>query len=99
MGKLRLEMEHLQVESFEVQEAEAQGRGTVHGQLQETDPRVCESNGCRTLNYSNCASCDQTCVGTCIGDYTCNALASCDLWACGGSEYGDCTQDWTCGTW
>ena len=82
MRKLKLSLESLDVESFQVAD-EAHGRGTVEAHLQYTDPRVCSTDvDCQSLNYSNCATCDSTCVGTCLGQYTCEALDSCDPWAC-----------------
>jgi hypothetical protein len=80
MKKLRLDLSALVVESFGIHEEPGE-RGTVHGQAQYTDPRVCETNemGCyvQTLAASNCATCDQSCIGTCWGQYTCVGAFTC----------------------
>ena len=70
MRKLKLDLDALQVERFEVQErGRTQGRGTVRGHsglgVPPSDPSVCDS---RETCYVTCMSCD-SCLGSC--DPTC----------------------------
>ena len=76
-GKLKLELEHLAVESFDTQ-ASAERKGTVFGE-QCTCWTNCTCPGCPTC----AASCNGTCGGTCdasacYGSCNCSGYYSCD---------------------
>lgn len=71
MRKLKLDLDELVVESFDTHAA-ASGRGTVQGQAQYTDPRICETNGCPIQTVAVTA-----CVATCWGQYTCDGYFTC----------------------
>ena len=80
MEKLKLDLNALVVESFDIHDEHGE-RGTIHGQAQQTDPRICETNemGCyaQTLGVTNCGTCEQTCVQTCLGQWTCAGWFTC----------------------
>lgn len=84
MRKLRLEIEELSVESFEVAKEQERG-GTVRGEQ--------ESWTCN-VNYT-CI--DVTCAGSnCpTWDYTCEHHDTCRA-SCGGSCVGDTCDNFTC---
>jgi hypothetical protein len=70
MRKLKLDVEALQVESFEAVSRTVEG-GTVHGQeIFEKDPvsTECDGNGWGSL-FGTCAGCPT--VGTCVGPTYC----------------------------
>ena len=71
MRKLKLELDELSVESFEVAE-KAEERGTVHG-------NVFMTQFCTGANGVTCGESCGTCVGTCVNEScdTCVDL-SCD---------------------
>ena len=72
--KLRLDLQDLQVESFDSAPRTAANRGTVQGN-QETLYNTCETNTCgfETCAAGTCAagscaaSCNGTCFNTCAG--------------------------------
>jgi hypothetical protein len=100
-GKLKLEVEHLQVESFDVQ-AQPVGRGTVHAHFSDA-PGVCitEDPSCNAIPSCN-GTCNMSCGDTC--GYTCGGGGSCGM-TCGDTCFtcytcelscgGRCTGDWT----
>jgi hypothetical protein len=70
MRKLKLDVDALQVESFEAHPPAARG-GTVHGQVQDVDPEDstdCDGAGWGSL-FGTCNNCPT--VGTCIGPTYC----------------------------
>lgn len=84
MGKLRLNLDQLTVDSFDTS-VTAKEKGTVFGE-QCTCNTVCTCPGC--------PSCDATCPATCA--YTCDDWScggSCFLTECGGNTYNDPTCD------
>jgi hypothetical protein len=95
MGKLRMNLDQLTVESFDTS-APAGRRGTVFGEEQCTCPTACETActcpGCNTCDHTACnqESCNGTCGTTCgygSGCYTCGATEgayTCDYSATGG---------------
>ncbi|HWK89445.1 MAG TPA: hypothetical protein VNP72_05595 [Longimicrobium sp.] len=100
-SKLRLDLDQLQVESFDTHPGEAQKRGTVHGHQQYCYycccyPCCCGGGTAMTgCGQNTCqASCNGTCYASCNGtcDASCNGTcgATCDYSAC----YGSC--DYTC---
>src|SRR5206468_6458154 len=72
--KLRLDLQDLQVESFDSDSRTAANRGTVQGN-EETSYNTCETNTCgfETCAADTCmagtcaASCNGTCFNTCAG--------------------------------
>lgn len=57
MKKVKLEVDELAVESFETSAGEEEGRGTVFGNVKETDIRYCGSGyRCYTDNEPECAT-------------------------------------------
>lgn len=69
MKKLKLDLESVHVESFDVS-PEGAGRSTIHGYAEliaaaePTNSPSCPTNGCGTC-YETCwDSCEYTCVGT-----------------------------------
>jgi hypothetical protein len=84
MGKLRLNLDQLTVDSFDTS-ITAKEKGTVFGE-QCTCNTVCTCPGC--------PSCDATCPATCA--YTCDDWScggSCFYTECGGNTYNDPTCD------
>ncbi|HEX8692467.1 MAG TPA: hypothetical protein VF746_08620 [Longimicrobium sp.] len=84
MRKLKLDVEELKVDSFEVAEDEKAPRGTVRGHAQYTDYRVCDTavdcswNSCPSNCVSACAvTCYDTCEATC--EMSCHYGSSCGL--------------------
>lgn len=71
MGKLRLQLDQLTVDSFDTSTPEAD-RGTVFGE-QCTCHTNCTCPGCPTCDHTQCGqlSCHDSCAGTCQGWYTC----------------------------
>lgn len=68
MKKLKLDMDALRVESF-ASDAAGEGRGTVHGHLRPTDPKVCPfSNNWYCSVGDGCTWEDYTCRLSCGGD-------------------------------
>ncbi|HEX2205649.1 MAG TPA: hypothetical protein VHG91_20220 [Longimicrobium sp.] len=70
MKKLRLEVEHLSVQTFHVTPGRAGERGTVWGAISYPAPATCvntdcDQNTCGTCNNTCPDSCYQSCVGTC----------------------------------
>jgi hypothetical protein len=82
MKKLRLQLEDLQIDSFQTTPAE-KPKGTVFGE-QCTCYTQCTCPGCPT--------CDASCNGTC--DASCNGTCNCSGATCDASCYGTC--EWTC---
>lgn len=79
--KLKLEIENVQVESFDTVPAEA-GRGTVRGQI--TAAESCEVvTDCTCRTYCQCTgqwTCPDNPLGTCDGGSTC--YGTCHTGAC-----------------
>ena len=72
MRKLTLDLDALQIDSFEITDDAKARRGTVHGHVDYTNPVVCNTAVDCSFNscYSNCQSnCGVTCIDTC--DVTC----------------------------
>ena len=83
MNKLKLQLEDLQVDTFQTTSAE-KPKGTVFGE-QCTCYTQCTCPGCPTC-YASCnGSCDASCNGTC----------NCSGDTCDASCYGSCVDD-TC---
>lgn len=83
MKKLRLDLDHLAVESFDTSARRATGRGTVRGHTALTGYLTCQG---------------ATCVGSCLGEPSCIGGATCNH-ACpsgGGTCGGLCTY-YNCG--
>jgi len=80
MKKLRLDLDHLQVESFDTQTAPAE-RGTVDA-----------AQACTCPGYGTCANTECGTCNTCQGQYTCDpsqcngSCGSC-VWSC---DYSQC---------
>ena len=92
-SKLKLNLNELQVDSFNTLETE-QKSGTVFGE-QCTCRTACTCPGCPTC-YASCnGTCDASCNGTCY-DYTC---ADCGTDYCGADTQYDatCNGYGTCG--
>lgn len=85
MHKVKLLLEHLQVESFEVDPG-SRGLGTVRGM-------EVEGSGVHTECYTHCAGGDCEPVNSVVKTH-CNA--ECPSWN-GGCGSDDWTCDWTCG--
>jgi hypothetical protein len=86
MGKLRLELDQLTVDSFDTSVAQAE-KGTVFGE-QCTCYTACTCPGCETCDHTACnqETC-QTCQ-TCQGQgYSCDP--SCNELSCGGGHTCD----------
>jgi hypothetical protein len=77
MRKLKLQLEDLQIDSFQTTPAE-RPKGTVFGE-QCTCYTQCTCPGCPTCDASCNGTCDASCNGTC--DATCNGCSgfTCDL--------------------
>jgi hypothetical protein len=84
-SKLKLDLDELQVESFDTTPGEHRREGTVFGQ-QCTCYTQCTCPGCPTCD----ASCNGTCGGTC--DASCNGTCG---GTCANSCYGTCGE-YTC---
>jgi hypothetical protein len=84
MGKLRLDLDQLCVESFATDER-GRGRGTVKGNAELADGAVvmpggtlnqtCMIDFCKDSWMSGCLTCAGTCVDTCMN--TCNTCNTC----------------------
>jgi len=81
MRKLKLNLEALHVDSFEITDEDAR-RGTVHGHVDYTHPIVCDTavdcsyNTCQSNCFTECAvTCYQTCEYTC--EMSCHYGSSC----------------------
>ena len=83
MRKLRLDLEHLSVESFDTVHR-AREKGTVFGE-QCTCYTQCTCPGCPScdatcpatcVNTCDDASCAESCWGTCVPDYSCWATCA-----------------------
>jgi hypothetical protein len=87
MAKLRLNLDQLDVDSFDTS-ASATAKGTVFGE-QCTCYTNCTCPGCPTCNHTQCGqqtcenTCDDSCWGscddyscwdTCAGQYTCESI-------------------------
>jgi hypothetical protein len=97
MRKLRLEMDELEVESFEVEAAE-KARGTVHGEERSIycntdeiancsnytcDPPSCPAESCGDCGTYYCASADPSCTEpSCVYSCTCPSLYTCPPTGC-----------------
>jgi hypothetical protein len=86
MKKLRLQLEDLQIDSFQTTSPE-KPKGTVFGE-QCTCYTQCTCPGCPTCDASCNGTCDASCNGSCDG---CSGDPSC---------FGSCdeTCEWSCGT-
>lgn len=95
MGKLKLDLNELQVETFDTSPEENEARGTVQGHYVSGEPEFCTDfticiEICPLPTRGTCASCGNTCGGTC-GHSCGGTCASCNT--CGGT----CTCGNTCG--
>lgn len=102
MKKLRLDLDHLRVESFDTSGGGAAPRGTVRGAarhptLEESyDPSCLGGDSCDGSCGDTCLSCDASCInGTCYASCNGTCAASCNG-TCVASCYGSC--DVTCET-
>lgn len=68
MKKLKLDLEHVEVESFETERL-PDGQGTVRGYVSIVNP--C-SGQCNTVDDPTC-DVDGACTNTAVGNYTCVA--------------------------
>ena len=91
MRKLRLDLEHLSVESFDTTRAKP-GSGTVYGE-QCTCYTACTCPGCPTCDASCNGTCGDTCAASCGG--TC-AGATCAE-RCATGEPDTCVYTWCFG--
>jgi hypothetical protein len=74
MRKLRLDLDHLEVESFEATPRDGEERGTVQGHAEPYTPTCPSSSPTWGDNYT----CDEaTCHYSCY-EQTCRLLDSCD---------------------
>lgn len=101
MSKLRLDLDALQVESFDTRPGASRPRGTVQGHGRDTDLAAC---GDATFPVScwddscagSCASCDGSCVaGTCAASCNGTCAVSCNgtcLASCGGTCDATCVS-------
>jgi hypothetical protein len=81
MRKIKLDVEGLQVDTFEVESGGVDGRGTVQGNMpvRNQDPGTLDCTGTSGSTYFSCTTpyptndntCQGSCNGTCI--YSCNA--------------------------
>jgi len=110
MKKIKLDLDKLVVDSFEVAPA-LDAPGTVQGYLiTENTRRACScAASCDGTCYATCDTCDASCAGTCAatcgatcqtcaGQYTCNESCggTCDF-SCGDSCFGpSCFDSCTC---
>ena len=102
-GKLKLNLDQLEVDSFDTISRGAAGRGTVRGE-QCTCYTNCTCPGCPTC-YASCnGTCDATCPATCA--YTCDDNTCAGTCDCGTYDYtcegctlydGTCRGYGTCG--
>ena len=94
MGKLRLDMDHLQVESFDTEAASAAARGTVRGNVEFNNGADFAANDLEgrhdrfgvVVTGSSCLctiSCNGTCYDTCGGDTCTGACQTCAPTSCG----------------
>ena len=95
MGKLKLNLDQLTVDSFDTS-ATAQKRGTVVGEEQCTCPSACDTActcpGCDTCDWSECNQ--QSCAGSCAGS-TCDYYTQC--YPCGTRGAYTCDPSYTGG--
>jgi hypothetical protein len=94
MQKLKLQLDHLRVESFDTT-AVREEKGTVFGE-QCTCYTVCTCPGCATCDASCNGTCDASCNGTCNASCNGTCAASCNG-TCHGPEtnFSGC-HIWTC---
>lgn len=83
MGKLKLVLEQLTVDSFDTATADEK-KGTVFGE-QCTCHTACTCPGCDTCDASCNGTCGATCYGTC-GGHTCDDPS----WTAGGPNCQCC---------
>jgi hypothetical protein len=77
MGKLRLNLDQLSVDSFDTA-SPVKEKGTVFGEQECTCPTICSCPGCPTCDYTcDDLTCPATCFGSCGG--------SCYYTECGGN--------------
>ena len=92
MGKIRLELESLSVESFATLPLEGTA-GTVHAnqfQSLRSCAATCDNTciqTCANTCLNTCGTCNATCYNTCNA----SCLGTCDITACGGCGFE--TQD------
>jgi hypothetical protein len=81
MPKLKLNLEALQVDSFEITDDGKARRGTVRGHADYTHPAVCDTamdcsyNTCASYCQTACGTCYETCERTC--EMSCHYGSSC----------------------
>lgn len=88
MERLKLDLDALEVQSFETTASGEGRRGTVHGQMVpvDTDAYAFQASGC-----NDCGSGSGSATATCAGYYTCDASCNgtCDA-SCGGTCDANC---------
>ena len=98
MSKITLNLDALQVESFDTAPEAAPGRGTVKGNMlpyPQTDNISCYATDCGGGTCESCygscndtcwatcpATCVQSCYGTCPGQNTCGYTCECTCTCC-----------------
>ncbi|HEX8695612.1 MAG TPA: hypothetical protein VF746_24575 [Longimicrobium sp.] len=108
MSKIRLDLDALQVESFDTTGGEKRARGTVQGNMApETYYRYCgtdygscfesDCGGC--TDFDSCfGSCDASCMNGTCGENTCQASCNGTCNSCAGQyTCGDASCYGTCG--
>jgi hypothetical protein len=98
MHKLKLDLDHLTVESFETNAANGAQRGTVRA-LAPSPPLITAGSTCPvscepTCDYSIGGTCDASCGDTCGG--TCGETCNCSGNSCYATCFGTCNV--TCDT-
>lgn len=83
MGKLRLEIEMLAVESFVTLAGDRNGLGTVRGREHTIEKNTC------VVSCDPCATCDTSCAGGPICDCLPSGCPSCQT-SCAGGPQCDC---------
>jgi hypothetical protein len=96
--KLMLNLDTLQVESFDTLPEGGRGRGTVHGHdaTNEYDSCACtkEYDTCH-VSCDPCATCDTSCAGGPFCDCLPSGCPSCQT-SCAGGPLCDCAPTPTC---
>lgn len=84
MKRLKLNVNELQVESFESINTRGGGRGTVHGHGKATQ----ETCGC-TAGWDTCDTAGDSCADSCIGATMCAYESQCAGWC--ESQHDSCS--------
>jgi len=98
--KLTLNLDALQVDSFDTLSAGGRGRGTVHGRGATEDYDTCacskDYNTCRG-SCEPCGTCDTSCAGGPLCDCLPSGCPSCQT-SCAGGPLCDCAPTPACPT-